>query len=133
MKLITRNTDYAIRALCFIASGKEDVVPVSRLVKELKIPRPFLRKTLQSLTQSGLIISYKGKGGGFSLGKNLNKIFLLDLIKIFQGPMKLNECLFKGKICPNQTRCALKSKIDAIEKNVVKELSNITIGSLLKK
>lgn len=133
MKLITRNTDYAIRALCFIAAGKDKTVSVSALVKDLKIPRPFLRKTLQQLTKSGLIVSYKGKGGGFSLGRKIDKIYLSELIKIFQGPLKLNECLFKGKDCPNRFRCSLKKKIDLIEKEVMVKLNAITLGSLLNK
>lgn len=132
MKLITRDTDYALRALCFIAKSKEKIVSVSQLVKELKIPRPFLRKILQVLNQKGILRSYKGQGGGFLLAGPANKIFLVDLIEIFQGPLRLNECFFKKMDCPNQNTCNLKKKIDAIERYVLKELKSITIVSLLK-
>ena len=67
MKLLTRNTDYGIRALCFIAKAKDKIVPVPELVKALRIPKPFLRKILQLLTKNGFVKSYKGMGGGFSL------------------------------------------------------------------
>ena len=59
MKLITRNTDYAIRALCYIAEQKQEVISADRLVKSLEIPRPFLRKILQTLTKAGLLNSSK--------------------------------------------------------------------------
>ena len=101
MKLITRNTDYAVRALCFIAKQNKQIVPVSQLNKKLKIPRPFLRKILQILNKEGLIRSYKGQGGGFSLSVAPRKISLIDLIKIFQGSTKLNECIFRKNICPH--------------------------------
>lgn len=131
MKLITRDTDYAVRALCFISTvHREEIVSVSKLVKELAIPRPFLRKILQILHKNGILKAYKGLGGGFQLAVPADKILLTDLIKIFQGSLKLNECIFKKKFCPNRNFCILKSKIDNIERHVLGELKTITIGSL---
>ena len=131
MKLIKRDTDYAIRALCYIAQSKDDVISVSRLVEHLNIPRPFLRKILQRLNKKGLLISYKGKGGGFSLGRKAGKIFLADLICIFQGTLKINECFLRKKTCPDTKSCPLKKKIDSIEKYVILELKKTTIGTLV--
>ncbi len=130
-RLINRNTDYAVRALCLMAKEKERVVPVSEIVNRLKIPRPFLRKILQVLNREKMLISQKGKGGGFKLALAPGRIFLKDLIEIFQGPLKLNECLFKKRICPERNICVLKRKIDSIERRVVSELKSVTIGSLL--
>lgn len=131
MKLITRDTDYALRAVCFIADTGKRIVSVSEMVRKLKIPRPFLRKLLQTLNKNGILSSYKGQGGGFSLAKPANKIFLVDLIEIFQGVFKLNECFLKKARCPNVGICPLKKKIDKIERYVIKELQSITIASLL--
>jgi Rrf2 family protein len=131
MKLITRDTDYAVRALCFLAATKEKRVPVGALVRELRIPRPFLRHILQVLNKKGILKSYKGLGGGFELSVVPKRIFLVDLIRAFQGPLKLNECIFKRKVCPDRNKCALRAKINAIENRAVSELSSITIASLL--
>lgn len=132
MKLITRDTDYAVRALCFIAKRKKDIVSVAELIKKLKMPRPFLRKILQTLNAKGLLESFKGQGGGFKLARSPKKILLVDLIEIFQGSFRLNECFFKKAMCPHRKDCSLKERIDAIERNVVSELKSITIASLLK-
>lgn len=131
MKLITRDTDYAIRALCLIAKNKNKLIITTDLVKKTKIPRPFLRKILQILNKNGILNSYKGSGGGFVLAILPERIYLIDLIKIFQGPLQLNECLFKKKICPNRRACILRKKINAIEEQTISQLKNITIGSLL--
>jgi Rrf2 family protein len=133
MKLITRDTDYALRAICFIAKNKEKVVSVGELVAKLKIPRPFLRKILQVLNKKKILKSYKGLGGGFILLKPANKIFLIELMKIFQGPLSLNECYLKKMKCPKIKVCPLRKKLDKIEKFMINELESITIGSLLKK
>jgi len=132
MKLITRDTDYGLRALFFIAKGKERIVSVSELVKELKIPQPFLRKILQVLNKRKVVKSYKGQGGGFILAKSANKIFITDLIEIFQGPLRLNECFLKKMVCPNLARCALRKKINNIERYVIRQLRSITLASLLQ-
>ena len=132
MKLITRDTDYALRAVCFIAKQKSKIVPVSRMIKELKMPGPFLRKILQVLNRKGILKSHKGQGGGFSLGVPPERIYLVKLAEIFQGPLNLNDCIFKRKPCPSVKVCALSAKLERIEKIVKNELSLITIASLMK-
>lgn len=133
MKLITRDTDYALRALCCIAKNKkEKVFSVSFLIGKLGVPGPFLRKLLQVLHNQGILKSFKGKGGGFSLAKKSRDIFLTDLMRIFQGRFCLNECRLKKGICPHIRGCPLRAKVLKIEKYVRKELSSVTVASLLK-
>ena len=132
MKLITRDTDYAVRAIAYIAQEEGRIVSVTELVEKLKTPRPFLRKALQRLTKKKILCSHKGKGGGFSLTTLPEKIRLLDLIETFQGPFLINECFFKKRICPNRKSCLLKKKIDEIEAHAAKELGSLTIADLLK-
>lgn len=132
MKLITRDTDYALRALCFIAKNNDLITPVPELVRKLRIPRPFLRKILQSLDKSGLLKSYKGKGGGFLLILKPDKISVLDVIRIFQGEFSLNECLLNKHLCPDIRICILKKKIDRIEKYVVSELKSFSLAYLME-
>lgn len=129
MKLITRNTDYVVRALVYMA-GKKGIVTISELVKELNLPRPFMRKLMQELNKKGFVKSYKGINGGFRLARAAGNMFFVDVIEAFQGPFKLNECFFKKRACPNRNTCPLKKRIDSIERHVENELKSITIGSL---
>ena len=131
MKLITRNTDYAVRALCYIAKQTRGSVSATEMVAQLKIPRPFLRKILQTLSGEGLLKSTKGQGGGFSLSRPQENVLLTDLIRIFQNTIQLNECVFKKKICPNRSTCVLKKEIDEIEQEVLRRLGRISIASLV--
>jgi len=131
MKLITRDTDYALRAICYIAKNSKRVISVNELVLNLKMPRPFLRKILQRLNKEGILRSSKGANGGFIINTPPGRIFLTDLISIFQGPLKLNECFFRKKICPNENKCNLKKIITGIESDVLKRLKKVSIRSLL--
>ncbi|MBU0469061.1 MAG: Rrf2 family transcriptional regulator [Candidatus Omnitrophica bacterium] len=132
MKLITRDTDYAIRAIRYIAQSGKPIVSVSEIEKALNLPRPFLRKILQTLQKSGVLTSIKGNKGGFSLDKNYKKISLVDVIKVYQGDVSFTDCLLKQEVCPDIAKCVVRKKIKAIEKMVNIELNKITIDSILK-
>ena len=131
VKLITRDTDYAVRAVCFIAGHEGKPVSVEGMVKSLKIPRAFLRKILQTLNNSRILKSFKGKNGGFLLNKTADKIYLKNIMNVFQGPLKINECIFKKQICPNIKTCPLRKRLNKIERFAVSEIDKITIASLL--
>jgi len=132
MKLITRDTDYAVRALIYIARRPESVVSVDELVKKIRIPRAFLRRLLQSLNKNKILKSLKGKGGGFMLNVSPVRIRIIDLIKIFQKDTGIINCMFKKSICPNIKTCPLRKRIKKIEKYVHSQLRSITVESLLR-
>lgn len=131
MKLLTRDIDYAVRALLYLARNGNHIVSVKELVKEIKMPWYFLRKILQILHKKEFVKAFKGRGGGFILDASPEKIFLVDLIEIFQGHFKLSECIFKKRICSDINSCILRQRMNEIERKVIAELKTITIASLL--
>ena len=132
MKLITRDTDYAIRALILISESKKTFLSTTTIQQELDLPRPFLRKILQILQKSGVLKSIKGNKGGFLLAVSPKNISIADLIEIFQGKITLSDCFLKKEICPEIGTCNIRKKIKNIEAGVVSNLQKITIASLLK-
>ena len=132
MKLITRDTDYGIRALCYMAKQKKKVFSVKDLVKESKIPKPFLRKILQRLNKKGFLKSTRGKGGGFVLVRKAQTIRVAEVIEAFQGKISLSEHTFIKKLCPHIKVCSLKKVLDGIEKYALKALNSIAIKDLIK-
>jgi len=131
MKLINRDTDYALRALIHIAK-KSQRLSVTEMASKLDIPKPFFFNILQILNKEGVLNSYKGKGGGFLLAIPPKKILLTDLIKIFQGPVKLTDCFIKKEICPDIKTCPLRKRIRVLEKHVVSELKSTTLDDLIQ-
>jgi len=136
MKFISRDTDYAVRALLYIARAyskdKDCVVVVDDIVKGERLPERFLRRILQKLARHKILYSYKGKDGGFSLSRSPKEIRFTDIINIFQGEIDLTNCLLKGLKCPNIKKCALRKKLKKISKKLSGELERITVASLLK-
>lgn len=134
MNFISRDTDYAIRALVYMhrvfKNTKREIFIVEEIVEKEKLPERFLRRILQKLAKSNILRSYKGKEGGFSFLQSPLDIKLTDVIRVFQGNVDLTNCLLKGKICPNIKKCVLRKKLKEIGRRVNRELDAITVGSL---
>jgi Rrf2 family protein len=132
MKVLTKETDYAVRALVNLAKEGSSYKDAKLISKEEKIPYQFLRRILQELREEGYIETKKGLNGGVKLIKNSKKINITDLIGIFQGKMELSSCMFRKKICDNRKTCVLRKKIKDIEDMVILKFNNITIYDLVK-
>lgn len=131
MNLLTRDTDYAVRALLYLVK-KGGRVASSEMERNLSLPRPFLRRILQTLQKGGYLHSVKGNEGGFELLKEPEEIHILDLIKVFQDDFELCDCLFKKKICPDRKVCPLRKKLKNIESTIKAEFKAITLKSLME-
>jgi len=131
MQLLTKQTDYAVRALINLALT-DFFKDTGRISQEEQIPYPFLRKILQKLSEENYVETKKGLNGGVRLAKPVSEITLTRLIELFQGEIELSSCMFRKKICDNRKKCVLRKKIKSIEKMVVEEFSGITIADLVK-
>ncbi len=131
MKLLTKNTDYAVRALLHLSRNGHGFISSREISREERIPLPYLRRILQKLREEDLITAREGAGGGVKMNREPGDIRLNHLIEIFQGRMTLLDCVFRGEICFNVKTCPLRRRIKKIENTVTEELEGVTIASLL--
>ncbi len=129
-RLINKDTDYAVKALLHMARQGERRVSATELARDLNIPYPFLRRILQILNSKRIVKSVKGKGGGFVLASPPERIYLKDLIRVLQGPVRLAECIFNPKACAGVKTCPLRKRILKLQRSFVAELKSITLASL---
>ena len=132
MKLMTRHTDYAVRALLVLERNGDRYLSTRKIAEQEGIPYQFLRRILGELIKNDLVESREGTGGGFRLTADPVEIRIVDLIRIFQGDFSILECLVGGNPCPNRDTCVIRQEIIRIEKIVKDELGGITIASLSK-
>ena len=131
MKLLTKNTDYAIRALLHIARNGEGYLSSREISRKENIPLPYLRRILNRLREEEIIITKEGVGGGAKINRDPEEIRVSNLIEIFQGKLTLLDCVFRKNICINVKTCPLRRRIKKIENVVIKELEDLTIKALL--
>jgi Rrf2 family protein len=87
---ISARADYALRALCVLASAPElCAVKADEIAAAQGIPRTFLDGILVELRRAGMIESRRGPDGGHRLARAADSISLADVIRITDGPLAM--------------------------------------------
>lgn len=107
MKVLSKGCVYGLRALLYIVSEKprEEYVSIGEVSEELDISFHFLTKTFQSLTQAGLLRSYRGPNGGVALARPPEEIFLADIVLVLEGEDFFDKCLLGLAGCGQAAPC----------------------------
>ena len=133
MELIREDTDYAMRALVYLAiRRKQEPVAAKVLAKAQDIPNDFAHKILRKLTKAGLTKSYMGSQGGFTLARSPSQITLLQVVETIQGPVMVRKCCLGLDACPRCPSCSVSVKLGELQDTLVKFLENITLDEVLE-
>ena len=123
-----------MQAVLFLAAQKTGtVVSAGTISRILKIPREFISKILQSLRDSGLISSSKGKSGGFFLAKHPSDIKLIDIVEAIDGLETFNSCVLGFPECSPDTPCPVHDSWGVLRTKAFEMLSNETLDKLKEK
>jgi Rrf2 family transcriptional regulator, nitric oxide-sensitive transcriptional repressor len=97
---ISDAANLAIHAMAHIARSKGSVNhSVGEIASEQGVSEAHLSKVMQRLVKVGLLTSRRGPGGGFVLGREADKISLLEILESIDGPMSDCKCLLGRKKC----------------------------------
>jgi Rrf2 family protein len=103
---ITRQADYAIRAILYLAENEHNGrASTSVIAGKKNIPPSFLAKIISQLNVAGLVLTSRGARGGVSLARPSHEISLLDVIEAIDGPLSINECALDLSICAFGHEC----------------------------
>ena len=132
--MITRETDYAVRALLTLANFDDKMVSANELAESSGIPYRFLRGILLKLSKARLVFSSRGPNGGISMRFPLTELSLLDIVLALDpDSVTLNLCLKPGEYCQRDGTCIVHDKLKEVQEKLHTELANIKISSLLVK
>jgi len=130
--LITRATEYAIRAILYLAKQPpKEIVLKKDICKSQDITPAFLTKILQPLIKAGIVGSQRGVGGGFYLTKDPAEISLLDIVEAQEGPVLLNQCLTEPGACERDVFCPVHGAWSQVRDDFTKTLSRYTFAELI--
>ena len=106
--IFSKKCEYGLQAVLYLATQpKGEVIPSDEIARKLSIPKEFVSKILQSLTESGIVDSKKGKTGGFFLAKDTSKIRLIDIVAAIDGLEMFNNCVLGFPDCNPDNPCPL--------------------------
>lgn len=129
---LTRATEYAYRALRFLAARKEERwFSIQEIALAEDMPVQFLAKVMQHLTQAGLVHSACGKTGGYRLGKPSNTIKMADVFLAMEGPLSLNVCLMYPTECKFSDKCKVHNVWEELQHAILDVMNRHTLDELL--
>ncbi|MCF8354138.1 MAG: Rrf2 family transcriptional regulator [Melioribacteraceae bacterium] len=127
-----KNVTYGIKAVLYLSKFDDDEFrSLKEISQALRIPKEFTSKVLQSLTQSGIIYSQKGKGGGFRLAKDPANIRIIDVILELDKTADLKLCLFGFKECNFGGKCPMHDSLSRVRDEFFDIIHNHTVKELL--
>jgi len=109
--IFSKKCEYGLQAVLYLAAHIDrENIPAEEIATKLSIPREFVSKILQKLTESGIVSSQKGKSGGFSIAKDPKRIKLLDIVTAIDGLAMFNSCVLGFPNCNPDNPCPLHHK-----------------------
>ena len=125
---LSKFTDYAFRALIYLANNREKLCTVEELAQELNASENHIKKVIHKLAKTDYILSIKGRGGGLQLGLEPEEINLGEVLKFTEDNLNIVECFNKSDVCPfMKSGCKLKSISSEALRSFIKEFSKYSL------
>jgi len=94
--LISQKAKYALRALVALARARPgEPAMISEISREQGIPKKFLEQILLELKRAGIVMSRRGRLGGYELLRPADRITFGEVLRLIDGPIAPLPCLSK--------------------------------------
>jgi FeS assembly SUF system regulator len=131
MLRMSKLTDYGLVLLTHMAQGgAADVRTAHELAQASHVPLPTVSKILKELSREGLVVSHRGRRGGYSLSRPADQISVAAVVEALEGPVALTECSVLDGGCSLEPECLAKSHWGPISRAIQRTLSRLPLSSL---
>ena len=94
--MISQKAKYALRALVALSKAPPDVpLMISEISRDKAIPKKFLEQILLELKRHGIVMSRRGRLGGYVLLKSAEEVTFGEVLRLIDGPIAPLPCLSK--------------------------------------
>jgi len=132
--VITRATEYAVRAVIFLAQQPKDSIVLKKdICRTQEVTPAFLTKIFQPLIKAGIVNSQRGVGGGFLLAKDPSEVNMLDILEAEEGKLKLNHCLIDTDFCQRDAYCSAHEVWYDAQREMAEVLKRYSIADLVRR
>jgi Rrf2 family protein len=137
LMMLSRKTKYGIKALTYLARQKDRApTSIAIIAKSEKIPHKFLEAILLELRKNTILGSRKGKGGGYYLMQDPEKIRMSTVHRILEGPIAMLPCVSlnfyeKCDDCLDEDSCSVNKLMIQVRDNTLAILENQTLHDLV--
>lgn len=129
--MISKSSLEAVKALVELAKLPEGQFEgAGSIAERIHAPANYLGKLLQQLAVNGLVISQKGMGGGFRLGRAASQISLYEIVECLEDVERWSRCLMGRQQCTDGAPCSIHLRWKAVREKNIKFLKEVTLDSL---
>ena len=130
--ILSQACKYGLQAVIYLAQqDPRSPVPSKEIAEDLDIPQYFLAKILHGLNRQGLLKSFKGRGGGFSLARAADSISPLEVVEAIEGRGFIDGCVL-GTECSERAVCVVHPQWSAIRSQIIAMLGGKSVGALTR-
>ena len=115
--MLSQKARYGLRALIELARADGAQLSAGELALRAGTPRKFLEAILLELSRSQIVVSRRGKFGGYILARPAPEITFAEIIRVIDGPLALAPCVSprlgyrKCADCPDLDTCTLREAL----------------------
>jgi Rrf2 family protein len=129
----TRKSDYGLLILTSLAKrGKGEIVSLGELSRERYLPKAFASQICKRLVKAKIIGSKEGRGGGYYLIGEPEKVSLLDVLSVIEGPIRPVRCQHKPGECKAEAVCLHRDFMIKLGQDIRQLLSNYSLADITK-
>lgn len=134
---VTPSEEYGLRCLLQLARVHEHgrALTLPEIATNEGMPVPNTAKLLRRLRLAGIVVSARGRTGGYALSRPPREISLAQALAALDGPMfERGDCAnYSGleAVCVRTTDCSVRSLWIAIEKLMHSALAKVTLADLV--
>ncbi len=132
MMRMTKLADYGIVLLTHMAMDAPGAMHTAQdLAERSRVPLPTTSKLLKSLARAGLVISHRGRNGGYGLAREADRISVAEVIAAIEGPIGLTECGTGTEgACDMEPWCAAKGRWAPINQAIERALRDVPLSAM---
>jgi Rrf2 family protein len=133
--MLSQRAKYALKAMLCLAEHKgEAPLSVTDIAQSANVPRAFLEQILSDLKRRALLVSRRGKQGGFLLARKPQDISFAEIIRHIDGPLALAPCASRTAYrpcpeCPDVRTCQLRQVLIGVRDATAQILENTTLAT----
>jgi Rrf2 family protein len=135
---ISKRGEYALRSLIDLGIASElgwPMLQISELASKEKLPIKFLEQIFTQLKTAGYVKSRRGKFGGYSLARPMNRIKFGAVIRMIDGPLAPIRCVSQTSYarcsCPDETHCGLRILMFDVRNAISTILDRYTLADIV--
>jgi Rrf2 family protein len=98
-----------------------------------EISEKYLGQIIMPLKAAGLVKSFRGAHGGYTLQRDPDKITVREIVATLEGDLNLVECVVNPAACDRFALCVTQEVWGKVSRAVSQTLEGITLADLVKR